>query len=99
MKDLFVTALIAVSLLTSLTVEGLKKLLSDEKKTCKPNVLAAIVSVCWAVLVTVLYVVYFNVAITSQVIVTGIALVILSFLCSTCGYDKVIQTLKQIAAK
>ena len=99
MKDLFVTALIAVSLLTSLTVEGLKKLLSDAKKTYKPNVLAAIVSVCWAVLATVLYVIYFNVEVTSQVIVTGIALVILSFLCSTCGYDKVIQTLKQITTK
>ena len=99
MKELFVTALIAVSLLTSLTVEGLKKLLSDAKKNCKPNVLAAIVSVCWAVLATVLYVIYFNVEVTSQVIVAGIALVILSFLCSTCGYDKVIQTLKQITTK
>ena len=49
MKELFVTALIAVSLLTSLTVEGLKKLLRDAKKTYKPNVLAAIVAVCWAV--------------------------------------------------
>ena len=99
MKELFVTALIAVSLLTSLTVEGLKKLLSDAKKTCKPNVLAAIVSVCWAILATVLYVIYFNVEVTSQVIVTGISLVILSFLCSTCGSDKVIQTLKQITTK
>lgn len=96
MKELFVQALVAVSLLTTLTVEGLKKLFDEFKVSYKPNILAVIVSVVLSIVSVILYMVYFGIALNGQIIVLTICLVFLSFLCATVGYDKVIQTIKQI---
>lgn len=92
----FIQALVAISLLTSLTVEALKKILDEFKVGYKPNILAVIVSVILTVGAVVLYTVYYSVPIDGQLIVIAICLVFLSFLCATVGYDKVIQTIKQI---
>ena len=89
-----ITALALISAMTSLTVEALKKLLGDTIKSY--NLLAAIVAIVLTILVSVGYLIYTGTAFTAQIGVIMAALVFLSFLSSTVGYDKVMQMLKQI---
>ena len=89
-----ISALALISVLTSLTVEALKKLLGEAKGSY--NLLAAIVAVVLTIAVSVGYLIYTGTAFTAQIGVIMAALVFLSFLASTVGYDKVIQMLKQI---
>ena len=89
-----ISALALISVLTSLTVEALKKLLGDKIKSY--NLLAAIVSVVLTILVSVGYLIYTGTTFTAQIGVIMAALVVLSFLAATVGYDKVMQMLKQI---
>lgn len=95
-SGLIVTALTIISVLTSLTVEAIKKILNDKHIDYSSNLLAMIVSVVLTVAISVGYILYLGVPITIQNIIVIIALVFLSFLSSTVGYDKVIQLLKQI---
>ena len=90
------TALLIVSLVTNLTVEGIKKLLSDTKVKYSSNVLAAISSVVIAFAVSVIYMIMNDVALSLKIGVEVVILMYLGFLTSTIGYDKVIQTIKQI---
>ena len=90
--NLFLTGLLAISLMTNLTVQAIKSLTEIKM----PTVVAAITSVILAAVGTVGYVLYFNVTVTIQVIIEGIALAYLSFLSATCGYDVVMKALKQI---
>jgi hypothetical protein len=86
------TALLAISLLTNLTVEGVKKLLDESGKTYSSNVLAAILSCGVCVVYLVMNDISFSVKIGIEIVV----LMYLGFLVSTLGYDKIIQMLKQI---
>ena len=96
MKELFATALVMVSVITSLMTEAIKKLLDEAGKEYKPNILAVIISAIVSVMTIVGYVLYTGMAFTVQVAVVGVALIVLSFLCATVGYDKVMQTIAQI---
>ena len=96
MKEIFATLLVVVSALTALTVECIKKILDEQGKTYKPNLLAGIVAVILSVATIILWVVYTGAIVDGQLISSGIALTFLSFLCSMVGYDKVIQTINQI---
>ena len=95
-SGLIVTALTIISVLTSLTVEAIKKILNDKHIDYSSNLMAMIVSVVLTIAISVGYILYLGVPITIQNIIVIIALVFLSFLSSTVGYDKVIQLLKQI---
>ena len=86
--------LFIVSALTSLTVQGIKRTL--EIINFPQNLLAVIVSAVLSVFIVFLYCLYNNTPITTQIIIETVVLVYLSFLVSTNGYDKVIQTIKQI---
>ena len=92
-SEFLISALAIISILTSLTVEAIKKLLGDRKYSS--NLLAAIVAVIITIAVSVGYIIYFSLAVTPQIIVVIIAMVFLSFLAATVGYDKVIQMIKQ----
>ena len=81
-----------VSVITNLTVEGIKKLLDGTKVKYSSNVLAAILSVLIACAVSVIYLIMTDTVFTMKIVV----LMYLGFLISTVGYDKVIQMLKQI---
>ena len=89
-----ITALAAISVLTSLTVEALKKLLGDNIKSY--NLLAAIVAVVLTIGTSIGYLVYTQTVPTAQTAVIIVALVFLSFLSSTVSFDKVKQMLEQI---
>ena len=94
------TALLIVSVITNLTVEGIKKLLDGTKVKYSSNVLAAVLSVLIACAVSVVYLIMtdtvFTMKIGVEIVVLIVVLMYLGFLISTVGYDKVIQMLKQI---
>jgi len=89
-----ITALAAVSVLTSLTVEALKKLLGDKIKSY--NLAAAIVAVVLTIAISVGYLIYTGTAFTAQIAVMIVALVFLSFLSATVGFDKIKQLIEQL---
>lgn len=90
------TALIAVSLLTNLTVEGLKKLMDERGMTYSSNLLAAVTSVIIAAAIFGGYMIMNDITFTIKIAVQIVVLMYLAFLSSTVGYDKIVQTLKQI---
>ena len=90
------TALLIVSVITNLTVEGIKKLLDRTKVKYSSNVLAAVLSVLIACAVSVIYLIMTDTILTMKIGVEIVVLMYLGFLISTVGYDKVIQMLKQI---
>ncbi len=88
--------LFVVSILTTLTVQGIKYILDMNNKNYSSNILAVIVSVVLSALMVLLYCLYFNKPVTTQIVIETAVLMYLSFLVTTNGYDKVIQTIKQI---
>ena len=90
------TALLIVSAITNLSVEGIKKLLDGSNVKYSSNILAAILSVVIACVVSVVYLIMTDTAFKIGVEIA--ILMYLGFLVSTVGYDKVVQTLKQIQA-
>lgn len=90
----FLVMLLACSLLTSLTVEAIKRMNEGEGK--RWNVMVAVVAVILAVAIGVAYAVMTGIAVTAQYVVIIIALCFLSWLCAMVGYDKVIQAIEQI---
>lgn len=77
---------------TGLITEAIKKMF----KVTKPTIVAAIVSVVVGVAVPVGYIILNQMAFTAQDVVYLIAMVVLTWLCSTIGYDKVKEVLKQL---
>lgn len=90
------TALLVVTLVTNLTVEGIKKLLNETNKAYSSNVLAAITSVIVSCLVCVAYLVMNDISFNVKIVIEIIILMYLGFLTSTVGYDKVVQMIAQI---
>ena len=93
-----VSMLLVVSVLTSVTVQGVKKILDDKQKKYSSNILAAIVAVILSVGLSIGYILYSGMPVDAKVIVEIVGLCYFSFLGSTIGYDKVIQAIKQIAS-
>ena len=94
--SIFLIGMLACSILTGLLTEAVKKLLKETKVKYSKNILAAIISVIVGVGVGVGYIVYTGILWTPQVISLLVLLIILSFICSMVGYDKVIQSIEQI---
>lgn len=90
------TALTAISVLTSLCTEGIKKILDERKKKYSSIILAVEVSAGITLIGSIMYIVYNSIPVTPQVIVSVVALIFLSFLLATVGYDTVIKAMKQI---
>ena len=94
--EFLLKALALISGLTTLTVEAIKKLLNDKQIQYSSNLLAAIVAVILTLCVSVAYVLYFAVPLSVQVVISVIALIYLSFLCATIGFDKIKQLIEQM---
>lgn len=93
------SVLAGISALTTLTVEGIKKILDEKQVHYSSNVLAIIVALVLTIVGSLLYLIYFNITVTAQVVVIIICLVFLSFLIATVGYDKVKQLIEQLNKK
>ena len=89
-------ALGAISVVTSLTVEGVKKIFDERQIKYSANILAVIVSITLTIVGSICYVIYTETPITAQVIIEMIVLAFLSFLMATTSYDKLIQAIKQL---
>lgn len=96
--EVFLMLLMAVSVFTTLVVEGIKKFVG-EKYNASSNVVAGIVAIVLGAVFGICYCVLAQVTITSQLVVILIALVFLSWLCAMVGYDKVVQAITQIKTK
>lgn len=94
--DFLFIALLVVSILTNLTVEGIKVLFDKSNVNYSSNVMAAFTAVIISAAVSAAYLVYTETAINAKIAVELLALMYLSFLVSTNGYDKVMQAIKQI---
>ena len=86
------------SALTTLATEAVKKMIPEKAEYSK-NILAGLVAIVIGVLVSIAYCVLTHTAVTPEVIVYAVCLVLLSWICAMVGYDKVIQTLTQIRNK
>ena len=95
MNTFIITALAIVSALTTLSVQGIKKILDEQGKQYKSNLLAAIVSIVLSVASVIGYVLYNGIAFSVQIMVMAVAFAFLSWLCAMTSYDKVIQLIKQ----
>ncbi|MCD7927919.1 MAG: aminopeptidase [Oscillospiraceae bacterium] len=94
--EIILFGMLIVSTLTGLATEALKKLLTEYNRSYHANMLADGVSLVISVAVVIGYVVLTETPWSGQIIVTGVVLVFLSWLCAMVGYDKVIQTISQI---
>ena len=70
-------------------------MLDESGKTYKSNLLAAIVSVVLSLGAVILYVLYFGVPFSVQIIVIAICFAFLSWLCAMVGYDKIKMLIEQ----
>ena len=89
-------SLMVTSMLTNLTVEGIKKLLDGAKVKYSSNLLAVITSMAITLAASAVYVIMNDITVTMKVGTEIMVLRYLSFLTSTVGYDKVHQTFSQI---
>lgn len=88
--------LIITSTTTGLTTEAIKIILNELNTTYHSNTLAGIVALFVSIALGMGYVVWADVEITAQIIVYIVAHSFMSWLCAMVGYDKVIQSIKQI---
>lgn len=93
-NEVFIMLLMVVSVLVSLTTEALKKALGG--KEVSNNLLVGVPAIALSFAVGICYCVLSSTPITSAIVIYIVALIFLSWLCAMLGYDKVIQTLKQI---
>lgn len=94
--ELFLKALLLVSVLTGLFTQAIKKQLDELKKTYFANLLAGVVSIITALAVGCAYVILKDIVFNSTVLIYIIILALMSWLCSMVGYDKVIQSIQQV---
>lgn len=94
--DTILKVLAIIAALTTLTVQGIKKILDEKDMAYSSNLLAVIVSAVLTVAMCVGYVLYSGIPFTIQTVIIMIALVFLSFLSATVGYDKVKMLFEQI---
>lgn len=92
--ELFSVLLLGVSVIISLTVEAIKKMLGNKKYSS--NIIACLISLVLSPIIGICTCVILGIVIDSKVIICLIALTFLSWLCAMLGYDKVIQSIKQI---
>ena len=94
--EIFLLGLMIVSIFTGLFTEGIKKLLDEMTVKYHSNFLAGGVAVVLSALVGAGYMVLTETQINDKMAVYLIALVLLSWLASMVGYDKVIQAIAQL---
>ena len=94
--EIFLLGLLITSTLTGLTTEAIKKILTDLKANLHSNILSGIVALVLAAGVGVAYIMVSGIGFTTPAIIYLVALAFVSWLCAMVGYDKVVQTIKQL---
>lgn len=94
--EMFLKLFFAISTATGLVTEGLKKWLQSKNESYHANTLAGYTSVALSILTWIFYIIFTGATISVQLVAYLVGLIILSWLASMVGYDKVIQTITQI---
>ena len=97
--EIFLFGLTLCATLSGLVTEAVKKTFAEFDKKLGSTAVAAICSVITSVAVCALYIIYTNVVVTAQVIASIVVFIILSWIGSTVGYDKVRQTIESFGKK
>lgn len=97
--EIFIMGLAVCSACTALITEAIKKMFEKSEKVYNSNIIAAISAVIVATITVVVYAILSGIPITTQFVVVGILLVIFSWIGAMVGYDKIIQTIRQITGK
>ena len=95
--EVFISILFTVSLVNGLVTQAVKKIFDDMEWVYCSNILAGIVSVVISGFVCYAHAMFSNVIFNEVIAITYIALIVMSWVCAMVGYDKVVQTVKQIA--
>lgn len=82
--------------MTSLITQAMKKLLDENNVRYASNTLAGIIAVITSLLISIGYIIIYNIIFSPVILVYIVALIILSWLCAMLGYDKVMQTISQM---
>lgn len=90
--------LMAFALVTSLLTQGIKKLLDGMKAEYASNILVAAVSMVVAGSGTAIFYIWNNYEWTTLHIICIFLMALANWLAAMCGYDKVMQTITQVAA-
>lgn len=93
--EIFLAGLFLTSILTSLTTEATKKILTEFNVIYRSNILAGVAAIIISVGTCVSYVLCNNIGFASNTIIYIVLHAFMSWLCAMLGYDKVIQTIKQ----
>lgn len=93
---IMITGIAVISILTTLTVEALKKTFNEAGIKYSSNIMAAVVAVILSVTVSAGYIIFNDIEWSAQTVITIIAMAFLSFLGATVGWDKVMQAIAQI---
>ena len=91
----FLTALFAVSAITSLTTEAVKKALDDRNKTYHTNTLTGIIALIISSASGIGYTFVSGIGFTPSTVVSIVGFAFMSWLCAMVGYDKIAQTIGQ----
>ena len=94
--EIFLLGLMIVSIFTGLFTDGINKLLYEMRVKYHTNFLAGAVAEELSALVGAGYMVLTETQINDKMAVYLIALVLMSWLASMVGYDKVIQAIAQL---
>ena len=97
--EMFLMGLMVISTLTGFVTEAVKTIFAEHNWKYSANTLAGACALIVSVIVGVCYVLFTGIAVTTQVVIIIIALVVMSWLCAMVGYDKVIQSLEQFKNK
>lgn len=96
--ETFMILLFVLALVTSLLTEGIKKFLDRQKEAYSSNVLVFCVSIVVGGLGTAIFYRWNNYAWTSLNIIVIFLMTVANWLVAMLGYDKVKQTIVQVAA-
>ena len=93
--EFFIFGLLIVSTLTSLATEAVKKILVEHKISYYANTLVGMISLILSVAIGVGYITLTGSGFTTEIVVSLIALMFMSWLCAMIGYDNVVQAISQ----
>lgn len=94
--EMFLITLGILSTVTGLLTEGFKTMLGDLGVKYASNILAAIIAVIVGASGTAIFYIWNDIAWTSTNIIIMFLMMIANWLGAMLGYDKVIQTIKQM---
>ena len=92
--EIFLLGLTICATMSGLVTEAVKKTFPTFDKKVGSTLLAAICSVIVALAVCALYIIFADVVFTAQVVAAIVVFVVLSWIGSTVGYDKVRQAIE-----